>query len=123
VPTNAAITAAIKAGLLPGTKATGALPTAAPSSAADIDLVRKFILYHIVNGASLPVDQRTRGDNYTTLLQNESGASTFLNITNQPNTMAVTDKQGRTANVINDATSNQLSNRAIIHSIDTYLNY
>jgi uncharacterized surface protein with fasciclin (FAS1) repeats len=123
VPTNAAITKAIKAGLLPGNKTSGALPTAAPSSAADIDLVRKFILYHIVNGASLPVDQRTRGDNYTTMLQNESGASTFLLITNQPGVMTVSDRQGGVANVYNDVTSNQLSNRAIIQSIDNYLSY
>jgi len=123
VPTNAAISAAIKAGYLPGTKATGALPTAAPSSAADQDLVRKFILYHIINGNSLPVDQRTRTDNYITLLQSETGASTFLNVYNQPNSMTIIDKQNILTNVINDATSNQLSNRAIIHSIDNFLHY
>jgi uncharacterized surface protein with fasciclin (FAS1) repeats len=123
VPTNAAIKAAIMAGLLPGTKATGALPTSAPSSASDMDLVRKFILYHIINGTSLDVDLRTRTDNYTTMLQNENGASTFLNVSNQPGQMIIVDNQGRLANVITDNTSNQLSNRTIIQSIDNYLNY
>lgn len=124
VPTNAAISAAIQAGLLPGNKTTGALPTSAPSSAADVDLVRKFLLYHIVNGTSLVVDQRSRFDNYTTMLQNEQGASTFLNITNQPNSMVIVDNKHNTANVIaSGGTYNQLSNRTIIQSIDNYLSY
>lgn len=120
VPTNAAITQAVKDGYLPGNTTTGAIPTSAPSSAADLEKVRKFILYHIISGASLPVDGRTRSDNYITLLQNDQGAATFINVVNTPNAMVVSGGQGR-ANVINDATSNQLSNRTIIQSIDRYL--
>ncbi|EHQ31144.1 fasciclin domain-containing protein [Mucilaginibacter paludis] len=123
VPTNAAITQAIKDGMLPGNKTTGALPTAAPSSAADLDLVRKFILYHIINGSSLAVDQKTRQDNYPTLLQNESGATTFVGVENAPTSMTVIDRTNKYINVILGATSNQLSNRTIIHSIDKYLHY
>jgi uncharacterized surface protein with fasciclin (FAS1) repeats len=121
VPDNAAITQAIKDGLLPGTKATGALPTAAPTAEAQKDLVRKFILYHIINGESVAVDGK-KADNYLTLLQTESGDNTLLNILNQPSNLIITDRAGRTTQV-NFSSSNQLSNRTLIHSISNYLNY
>jgi uncharacterized surface protein with fasciclin (FAS1) repeats len=121
VPDNAAITQAIKDGLLPGTKATGALPTTAPTNEAQKDLVRKFILYHIINGESVAVDGK-KADNYLTLLQTESGDNTLLNILNQSSNLIITDRAGRTSQV-NFASSNQLSNRTLIHSISNYLNY
>jgi len=121
VPDNAAITQAIKDGLLPGTKATGALPTAAPTNEAQKDLVRKFILYHIINGESVAVDGK-KADNYLTLLQTEAGDNTLLNVLNQTSNLIITDRAGRTTQV-NFAVSNQLSNRTLIHSISNYLNY
>jgi len=121
VPDNAAIAQAIKDGLLPGTKATGALPTAAPTAEAQRDLVRKFILYHIINGESVAVDGK-KSDNYLTLLQTESGENTLLNVANQPNNLFILDRSGRTSQV-NFNFSNQLSNRTLIHSISSYLNY
>lgn len=120
-PDNAAIAQAIKDGLLPGTKATGALPTSAPTNVAQKDLVRKFILYHIINGESVAVDGK-KADNYLTLLQTESGDNTLLNVINQPNNLVITDRAGRTSQV-NFNFSNQLSNRMLIHSISNYLNY
>lgn len=121
VPDNAAIAQAIKDGLLPGTKATGALPTTAPTAEAQKDLVRKFILYHIINGESVAVDGK-KADNFLTLLQTESGDNTLLNVLNQPTNLIITDRAGRTIQV-NYATSNQLSNRTLIHSVSNYLNY
>jgi uncharacterized surface protein with fasciclin (FAS1) repeats len=121
VPTNAAISNAIKAGLLPGNKTTGALPTSAPTSALDIDLVRKFILYHIINGTSVVPDGK-KANTFITMLTNEQGGSTFVNVLNQPGSMVVTGHTGTNANVI-VSTSNNLSNRTVIHSIDNYLNY
>lgn len=121
VPTNAAISNAIKAGLLPGNKTTGALPTSTPTAALDVDLVRKFILYHIINGASVVPDGK-KANTFITMLINETGGATYVNITNQPGSMVVTDHKGINANVV-VSTSNNLSNRTVIHTIDNYLNY
>ncbi|UKT65202.1 fasciclin domain-containing protein [Pedobacter mucosus] len=121
VPDNAAISQAIKDGFLPGTKATGALPTAAPTSEADKDLVRRFILYHIINGESIVSDGK-KSDNYLTLLQTESGDNTLLNVLNQPDNLIITDRMGRTS-LFKLSASNQLSNRTIIHSINNYFKY
>ncbi|PTR01430.1 fasciclin domain-containing protein [Mucilaginibacter yixingensis] len=120
-PDNAAITQAIKDGLLPGTKATGALPTAAPTSESDKDLLRKFILYHIINGTTVAADGK-KSDSFITLLQTEAGDNTLVNVLNDVGQMRITDNKGRQATV-SVAVSNQLSNRTLIHSINSYLNY
>ena len=121
VPNNAAITQAIKDGFLPGNKTTGALPTAAPTSEIDKDLVRRFILYHIVNGETIATDGK-KADNYLTLLQTETGDNTLVNVLNQPSNLIITDRTGRTS-LVNTSVSNELSNRTLIHSINNYLKY
>lgn len=120
-PDNNAIAQAIKDGLLPGTKATGALPATAPTNEAQKDQVRKFILYHIINGESVVTDGK-KADNYLTLLQTEAGDNTLVNLLNEPGSLIITDRASRTSQT-HLATSNQLSNRTIIHSITNYLNY
>jgi len=120
-PDNAAIAQAIKDGLLPGNKTTGALPTAAPTSEPDKDLLRKFILYHIINGTSVAADGK-KSDSFITLLQTEAGDNTLVNVLNDVSQMRITDNKGRQATV-SVAVSNQLSNRTLIHSINSYLNY
>ena len=120
-PDNAAIVDAIKQGLLPGNKTTGALPTAAPTNEAEKDLVRKFILYHIINGTSIAADGK-KSDNFITLLQTESGDNTLVNVLNNPATLVITDNKNRQA-IVTVPVSNQLSNRTLIHSLNTYLNY
>lgn len=121
VPDNNAIAQAIKDGLLPGTKATGALPATAPTSEAQKDQMRKFILYHIVNGESIVTDGK-KADSYLTLLQTETGENTLVNVLNDPGQIFITDRAGGTALTTLNR-SNQLSNRTIIHSINKYLNY
>ncbi|MNX44048.1 hypothetical protein D3C86_745270 [compost metagenome] len=120
-PDNNAIAQAIRDGLLPGTKATGALPATAPTNEAQKDLMRKFILYHIINGESVAIDGK-KADNYLTLLQTEAGDNTLVNVLNDPGSLIITDRAGRTSQTTL-STSNQLSNRTIIHSITNYLNY
>lgn len=120
-PTNAAISEAVKAGLLPGNKTTGALPSSKPTNQIDLDNIRKFILYHILNGASVVPDGR-KSDNYLTLLQTEAGDNTFIEVTNLPGNIVITDRSGHQASTIL-STSNQLSSRTVIHSINSYLNY
>jgi hypothetical protein len=120
VPDNEAIKQAVRDGLLPGTPSTGALITSAPTD-AQAEVIRKFILYHIINGESIVTDGR-KADNYLTLFQTEKGDNTLVNVLNEIGNLVITDMAGRTAR-INLSTSNQLSNRTIIHSINNYLNY
>jgi len=121
VPDNNAIAQAIKDGLLPGNKTTGALPTSAPTNQEQVDLVRKFILYHIINGETVAADGK-KSDNFLTLYQTEDGTGTLVSVLNEPGNMVITDRTLRAA-VVSPAESNQLSNRALIHSINNYLNY
>lgn len=120
VPDNAAIVQAVKDGMLPGNVTTGALITAAPSD-AQAEVIRRFILYHIINGESIVTDGR-KADNYLTLYQTEAGDNTLVNVLNDVDNMIITDRAGRSSKVT-VATSNQLSNRTIFHSINNYLNY
>ena len=120
IPTNAAIVNAVKAGLLPGTKATG-VPTFAPTVPADRDLVTKFIQYHIINKYTVVPDGKKDGA-FATLMQNSSGDPTYLTVINQINSMELRDAFNNSAKVILPK-SNNLSNRAVIHSIDNYLKY
>jgi len=121
IPTNAAITNAVKAGLLPGTVATG-VPTFNSAVATDRDLVNKFIQYHILDKNSVATDGRKAGG-YATLLQDSHGNPTYVTVINAvPNNMSLKDAFGNTANVVL-LKSNNLSNRCVIHSIDNVLKY
>ena len=120
IPTNAAIVNAVKAGLLPGTKATG-VPNFAPTLSTDRDLVIRFLAYHILNKNSVVPDGKKDGA-FATLLQNSNGDPTFITVINQLNNMELRDAFNNSAKIIL-AKSNNLSNRAVIHSIDNCLNY
>ena len=121
IPTNAAIVNAVKAGLLPGTVATGA-PNFTSALGSDRDLVARFIQYHILNKNTVATDGRKDGA-FVTLLQDANGNPTFVTVINSvPNTMALRDAFNNNANVVL-LKSNNLSNRCVIHSIDNYLKY
>jgi len=121
VPTNAAIVNAVKAGILPGTVATG-VPNFAPTVPSDRDKVTKFIQYHIINKTTVVPDGRKDGA-FATLLQDSNGNPTYQTIINTvPGTMSIRDAYNNNANVVLSK-SNNLSNRCVIHSIDNYLNY
>lgn len=118
VPNNAAIVAAVNAGLLPGT---GGVPNFAPTVASDQALVSNFILYHILNKNTVVPDGKKTGS-FETLFKNTNGDATTLSISSALNSMQVTDTYGRTANVI-IGSSNNLADRCVIHLIDNYLQY
>jgi uncharacterized surface protein with fasciclin (FAS1) repeats len=120
VPTNAAIMNAVRDGVLPGTVATG-VPNFAPASAADKELVNRFILYHILNKRALIPDGKDSGG-FETLLKNQVGDVLTVTILNQVGSMKITDMNNRVANVI-ISQSNNLSTRTVIHLIDNYLKY
>ncbi|RYF63751.1 MAG: hypothetical protein EOO39_27950, partial [Cytophagaceae bacterium] len=80
VPDNAAIQAAVNAGLLPGT-GTGAVktPNFAPTLPAQIDQVTNFIYYHIFNKKTVVPNGKESG-NAETLLKNNLGDAVFVTV-------------------------------------------
>jgi hypothetical protein len=120
IPTNDAIINAVKQGLLPGNKTTGA-PTFNSAVAADRDLVVRFLTYHILNKNTVVTDGKKDGA-FATLMPNNAGDPTFITVINQLNSMELRDAFNNKAKVILSK-SNNLSNRAVIHSIDNYLKY
>ena len=120
VPNNAAIMQAVKDGILPGNKTTGA-PTFAPTAQSDKDLVNAFILYHILNKTTVVPDGKKAGT-YETVYKKATGDAGQIVIANAMNSMQVKDMYGRTSNVI-VASSNNLADRCVIHLIDNYLKY
>lgn len=113
-PTNAAIDAAIAQGYLPA--------TTAPADQAGKDLVANFIRYHVIQKATVVPDGKKDGG-YLTLLQKTNGDPTSVTVTNVGiNNMQVKDMLGNSANVV-AASSNNLSNRTVIHLLDTFLKF
>jgi uncharacterized surface protein with fasciclin (FAS1) repeats len=121
IPNNAAIVNAVKQGILPGTIATG-VPNFKPASgSSDEEKVNRFIYYHILNKNTVVPDGVKNGA-YATLLQNSAGDPTYITVINQLNNMELRDMYNNSAKVILPS-SNNLSNRTVIHSIDNYLKY
>lgn len=128
VPTNEAIEQAVKAGKLPGDKNTGKpLFVSAQQSQAFRNAVERFITYSILNKVTVAADGKKTG-NQPTLLKDNKGDSRLLQISylNAANPMSMEIKDdsadGRKAS-INYSFSNNLTNRALIHSINQVLNF
>jgi hypothetical protein len=125
IPSNAAILAAVKDGLLPGTIAGSTItPNYAPTAQADINLVNNFIQYHIIKATTIvPDGKKFSPPSFPTILTDaNSGNPDLVQVANSPGAMRITDNRGRVANVV-VANSNILSNYAVIHQIDNYLAY
>lgn len=121
-PNNNAIRQAITDGLLPGTPAT---PNFNPSLGSDKLLVANFILYHVVDKTTIIADRKAVGF-FPTLLRSAAGDPYTINIQYPGNVFEVSDQNNiRKAHLLNGVTnqtsSNQLSNRAVIHLLDNYL--
>lgn len=124
IPTNAAIVLAVKAGLLPGNVTTG-VPNFTSADGVDITKVNKFIQYHIINKSTVVSDGQKIGE-FESLLKNDVGDAAKINVTiNTVNSLLLRDVTGTTVNVLLGPTdmSNVLSNRAVIHQINSYLKY
>lgn len=122
VPDNAAIQAAVNAGLLPGT-GTGAVktPNFNPTLASERELVANFIYYHVLNKKTVIPDGKESGGMETMLKDNKGDAIT-VTVLSSPGAMQLTDFANRKSGV-RTAQSNNLSNRTVIHLIDNYLQY
>lgn len=121
IPNNAAITAAVNEGLLPGTGTPPAMvPAFNPTSAADREKVANFIYYHILNKKAIATDGQESGT-FETIFKFSNGDPTTIFVNNSvPNSISLNDMMGRVGNVI-VANSNNLSNRCVIHLINNFL--
>lgn len=123
-PDNDAVRQAITDGLLPGTPAN---PNFNPASSADKLLVSNFILYHVVDKATIIPDKKDIGF-FSTLLRGPTGDPYIINIQYPGNVFEISDQLNvRTGHLLygasNQTSSDQLSNRTVIHLIDNYLKH
>lgn len=123
VPDNAAIVAAVNAGLLPGTgTAPNMVPNFKPTGALEKEQVNNFILYHFLNKKSLATNGKESGS-YETLLKTGAGDPTTIFVNNSTvNATRLTDMANRQGNLVLSK-SNFLSVRCVIHLIDNYMKY
>ncbi len=122
VPSNAAISQAVRDGVLPGNTTTGVPNFSAPTwTSTQRSQVNDFILYHILAKKTLVPNGKESGA-FETLLKNPVGEVMPVTVLNQLGSMRITDMNSRQANLVL-AKSNNLSNRTVIHLIDNYLKY
>jgi hypothetical protein len=124
VPNNNAVRQAITDGRLPGTPAS---PNFNPTLVADKLLVSNFILSHVIDKTTIIPDKKGIGF-YPTLLRAANGDPYTVNIQYPGNVFEVSDQLGvRTAHLLyglnNQTSSDQLSNRTVIHLLDNYLKH
>lgn len=131
VPDSNSIKRAVVDGFLPGTVSGGiGVPTLAPTSLLDQGKIANFIQYHILDKAAVGTDGIIANPNG----QQGSIPTLYVNVTGTigvfVNRLAVgsisfTDAANRTAmtRLSLPANGDYLSNRAVIHSINNYLQY
>jgi uncharacterized surface protein with fasciclin (FAS1) repeats len=119
VPDNAAIQAAVNAGVLPSTgTGTVKIPNFNPTTNDDKLKVLNFISYHILNKKSVIPDGKESGS-METLLKDNTGDGIRVTVINSVGAMQITDRNSRKS-LVNVPKSNNLSNRTVIHLIDNY---
>jgi len=121
VPNNDAIRQAVMDGYLPGDAMTGE-PKVNSTNVNDMELVRKFLQYHVLASHTAAIDGNTDPAMYDTDLKDDLGNTYQVRVQNEKNAMTVTDDFGRTSHVI-VAQSNNLASRCVIHLMDNYLRY
>ncbi|MEO6161593.1 MAG: hypothetical protein ABIP23_11195 [Pelobium sp.] len=121
IPTNAAITQAVKDGVLPGNKTTG-VPNFKPTASTDIDNVQKFIYYHILDKNTVVSDGKKAGAFQTLLKNNDGDVLTVTAVSPSKDNLSFRDSFNKNVSIdLNN--SNNLSNRTVIHSLNAYLKY
>ncbi|GGA65340.1 hypothetical protein GCM10008015_02600 [Flavobacterium palustre] len=124
VPNNAAITQAVRDGVLPGTPSTG-VANYTPSLQGDKDKVADFISYHILTNVTASDDGLTTGQ-FETLRKDSFGEKTYIQVesTRSPSTLVFKSitANSSSANYIK-ASSNNLADRSLIHLVDNYLKF
>ncbi|WP_437919709.1 fasciclin domain-containing protein [Sphingobacterium sp. LRF_L2] len=124
IPSNQAIQEAIKNGWLPGTvNGNTVVPNFTPTTEQEKEQILRFLRYHIVINNSIVPDGKKDGT-FATLLKDNYGETVTVAIQNTGQQLLLTDKLSAetTARLILEH-SNVLSNRTVIHQIDSYLKY
>ncbi|SFB80871.1 Fasciclin domain-containing protein [Parapedobacter composti] len=121
-PSNAAIEDAVRRGDLPGDPATG-VPNFTPPVGPNADKVSRFLQYHILDGRTVALDNRSDDPMaVATLYKTDLGDPTYITVTKSVGQLSFRDEQGNVTQA-DAAFSNNLSNRTLIHSINHVLNY
>lgn len=115
IPSNTAMQTAVNDGMLPTIGF-------ADFTSEQQEQVQNFVMYHTLPGVIAYPGSEIIGTKETLYKTTADDPKTYVEITYEAGIMSVTDRNGRTANVV-IANSNQLSNRAMIHQIDNYLKY
>jgi uncharacterized surface protein with fasciclin (FAS1) repeats len=110
IPDNAAIAAAVTAGVLPA--------TTTPTVALDQEKVAKFIKYHILKRTVIANGKDAGG--IETLLRNQNDEAVFITAVNTPGSLSFIDATNHAVSLAT-LNSNVLADRIVIHSINTYL--
>jgi uncharacterized surface protein with fasciclin (FAS1) repeats len=113
IPNDAAMQAAVTAGLLPGLQVGW--------TEVELSKVLNFISYNMVAKVIVINDGEIKGERETWYKTIEG--KTYLTVNNEAGSLSFTDRNGRTANADNSPSSYILANRAIILLIDNYLSY
>lgn len=117
-PRNSAIVQAINDGMLPGT---AGVPNFTPTLIADKIKVEKFLSYHFLDKRTIIPNGLDIGS-YPSLLRNTAGDPVTFSVLYPGGVFELTDANARKARLVT-ASSNNLSNRTVIHLIDNYMKY
>jgi uncharacterized surface protein with fasciclin (FAS1) repeats len=117
-PRNAAIVQAVNDGVLPGT---AGVPNFTPTLTADKLKVENFINYHILDKRTVIANGLDIGS-FPSLLRNAAGDPVTFSVLYPGGVFELGDGYNRKARLVT-ASSNNLSNRTVIHLIDNYLKY
>jgi uncharacterized surface protein with fasciclin (FAS1) repeats len=117
-PRNSAIVQAVNDGMLPGT---AGVPNFTPTLTADKIKVEKFLSYHFLDKRTVIPNGLDIGS-YPSLLRNVVGDPVTFSVLYPGGVFELTDANSRKARLVT-ASSNNLSNRTVIHLIDNYMKY
>lgn len=110
---NKTMQAAIVSGDLPR-------PSADPAA---LLAIKAFLRYHFVVGTSLAQGNITESKEYLTAYKDADGNKTYMYVSSDPDkNLVIEDGSGQTVNV-HPVNNNILSNRVVIHELDTYLKF
>jgi uncharacterized surface protein with fasciclin (FAS1) repeats len=111
IPTNAAMATARAAGLVPDD--------------SDLEVLKKFLLYHFVRKTTIFDDGKETGVFPTNMIESSSADGAVyatLSIDNSPKNMVLTDHSGKTV-AVNHANANALVRYGVVHKINSVLKY
>jgi hypothetical protein len=115
VPSDEAMLAAVDSALIPPL-------TASDFTDDEVQTIYRFVMYHIINGTILTNDGQGSGSRGT--LYSTVDGKTYINFDNNETGMYFYGENGNEVKVVDDIQKmNILSNRAVIHEVDFFMDY